>query len=563
MRPQNRIIITILAAALMSALAVHAAEEEPKKEGGFIGRITGIFKKKEETPPPAPEKPAEPEKPKTTPKAKSTASTDSSKKKSSPAPAATKSTKSTSVAKTTPAKSEPAKTTASTEKKTEEKPKETAKTPEAPKTEPAKPAEDKKTVETKDSKPVATPEPAKTAAAAAPAPPAPTPAVNAPTSTRTPSASASSAFSAPASSRDELKHDDNEFGKMGDDQPIDVTKSAAASSVSNKENRTLTERPNAPATPLPSTKDVSWDIVKIDGRDYVTGDSIHRFYRFSTHKIEGKHVWFRSTNLIMKAGLGSQELLINNIKFILSFPVATSGGKALFSRLDLCKLIDPVLRPSYITGAEPFNTVVLDAGHGGHDSGAKGVYGYEKDFTLKMAFAVKSALEKRGFKVIMTRSTDTFISRTGRVAIANRTPNCIFVSLHFNSGGSSATGIETFALTPQGAAASLERGGGYNISGRTGNQQDSENIALATAVHALVIHRFKLVDRGIKRAQWTVLTGCEKPGILFEGGFITNSSECRLVASQTYREALANTMGDAIQNYQRALKTNYVQPSRR
>ena len=407
-----------------------------------------------------------------------------------------------------------------------------------------------------EKKPAESKEEPKTAEAPKETKPAPASA----SSSRVPAAVATSAFASikPSSARDEKPS-----AKDDDDKPMDVTRSGASTGVSNPESRTLTEHPSS-STPLPPTKDGGWDVVKISGRDYVTGDSIHRFYRFSTYKVEGQHIWFRSNNLIMKATFDSQELLINNIKFVLSFPVESSGGRAVFSRLDLCKLIDPVLRPSYIRGADPFNTVVLDAGHGGHDSGAKGVYGYEKDYTLKMAYAVKSSLEKRGFKVIMTRTTDAFISRTGRVAIANKTPNCIFISLHFNSGGSSATGIETFALTPQFASASLERGGGYNSSGLTGNQQDSENIALATALHALVIHRFKLVDRGIKRAQWTVLTGCQKPGILFEGGFITNSKECQLVAAQTYREALANTIGDAVMNYRRALQpTTIGQPSRR
>ncbi len=319
--------------------------------------------------------------------------------------------------------------------------------------------------------------------------------------------------------------------------------------------------PKAASTPTPAPEvatrlpsNTGWQIVKIGGRDYITGDSIHQFYRFSTYKVEGQHVWLRSNNLVMKGTIGSQEMLINNIKFILSYPVQESGGKALFSRLDLCKLIDPVLRPTYISDAEVFDTVVIDAGHGGHDAGARGVYGYEKDFALKMAFALKDTLTKRGFKVILTRSTDTFITLSGRVAIANATPNSIFISLHFNSGGSAATGIETFALTPQGSSASLERGGGYNAYGLTGNSHDSANIALATAVHAMVISKFKFVDRGIKRAQWSVLTGCKKPGILFEGGFVTNGTECRLIASDTYRQSVTAAMADAVINYRTALK---------
>ncbi len=302
-----------------------------------------------------------------------------------------------------------------------------------------------------------------------------------------------------------------------------------------------------------------WEIVKIGGRDYVTADSIRNFYNplygFNTFRLQGNHFWLGSSKLILKASIGSQEMLINNIKFILSFPVQSSNGKVLFSRLDLCKLIDPVLCPSHIQNPEHFDTVVIDAGHGGHDAGARGIYGHEKDFALKMAMAVRTALMQRGFKVILTRSTDTFLTLGGRVAIANQTPNSIFISLHFNSGGSAASGIETWALTPQSAAATISRGGGYNVNGVTGNKQDSANIALATAVHANVISRFKFVDRGIKRAQWSVLTGCKRPGILFEGGFVTNAKECLLVASDTYRQQVSAAIGDAVVNYRKALST--------
>ena len=302
-----------------------------------------------------------------------------------------------------------------------------------------------------------------------------------------------------------------------------------------------------------------WEIVKIGGRDYVTAESIRNFYNpvygFTTFRVQGTHFWLGSSKLILKAQIGSQEMLINNIKFILSFPVVEYNGKVLFSRLDLCKLIDPVLYPSHIQNAEFFDTVVVDAGHGGHDAGARGVYGYEKDFALKMAMSVRTALMQRGFKVILTRATDTFITLSGRVAIANQTPKSIFLSFHFNSGGAAATGIETWALTPQSAAATISRGGGFNVNGVTGNKQDSANIALATAVHANVISRFKFVDRGIKRAQWSVLTGCKRPGILFEGGFVTNGAECQLVASETYRQQVSAAIGDAVVNYRKALES--------
>ena len=263
----------------------------------------------------------------------------------------------------------------------------------------------------------------------------------------------------------------------------------------------------------------------------------------------------------MKATIGSQDLLINNIKFVLNDPVLELNGKPCFSRLDLCKLIDPVLRPSYINTSSGFDTVVVDAGHGGHDSGARGIYGYEKDFALKLAFSLKSALEQNGLKVVMTRSTDTFISLGGRVQFANKIPNSIYVSLHFNSGPSTGTGIETFALTPQGAS-SVYGPRSVDAYSFNGNQRDSENIALATAIHASVVNHFKLVDRGVKRARWYVLTGLERPGVLFEGGFVTSPNDGRLIAAENFRKELAETICQAIMNYKRALKPGPATPAR-
>ena len=298
---------------------------------------------------------------------------------------------------------------------------------------------------------------------------------------------------------------------------------------------------------------MKWRIIQQGGLHYVGSTDLQRFYQFASHQFDGKHLWLKSSTIVLKASVGSSELLLNNVKFILSFPVQAAQGEALFSRLDLSKLIDPVLRPTHITDGSLFDTVVVDAGHGGHDVGARGVYGYEKNYALQLSEVLREALQTRGLKVLLSRPGDEFVTLTRRVAIANQTPRCIFISLHFNSGGSSATGIETFALTPQGGAASLERGGGVNWSGLVGNSHDSANIALATAVHAQVVSRFRLVDRGIKRAQWSVLSGCTRPGILFEGGFVTNREDGLRIASPSYQRMIANAIADGIMNYRKAL----------
>jgi len=342
---------------------------------------------------------------------------------------------------------------------------------------------------------------------------------------------------------------------------IDVTDSIASNHDMEGEPEDGPVTPPAGSKPekttdiKPTTSNAmpGWELLHYQSRDYITANSIHRFYRFNNVSVEGKSVWFRSPVLIMKASLGSQELLINNIKFVMSYPVVMLNNQPCFSRLDLCKLIDPVLRPSYIGSTKPFDTVVIDPGHGGSDSGAKGIYGYEKDFALKLGMHLKRVLEQRGLRVVMTRTNDVFLSLGSRVAVANKTPNCIYISLHFNSGGSAATGIETFALSPQGSS-SIYGARSVDYLAFQGNKLDSENIALATAVHAGVVHHFKLVDRGVKRARWQVLKGLTKPGILFEGGFVTNANDGRLIAADNFRQELATTIAQSVINYRNALQ---------
>ena len=295
-----------------------------------------------------------------------------------------------------------------------------------------------------------------------------------------------------------------------------------------------------------------WKIVKYNGGEYVSDKNVHEFYRFETFAPSGRDRVFRSKTVLMRWKTGTQDIYINNIKFSLSFPVVESGGKALISVIDLAKLIDPVLRPKYISRKNKITTVIIDPGHGARDSGAVGVYGYEKDYALSLGLRLRKALEARSFKIKMTRSTDTFLSLDQRVAFANRVDNAIFVSVHFNSSGNrSANGIETYALAPQGTAST--NGGGASGSSHNGNARDAENIALATAVHAMVIHRVDAIDRGIKRARFNVLRGINKPAILFEGGFVTNSSEGRKIHSEAYLDQLARSIAEAIVRFQKVL----------
>lgn len=304
-----------------------------------------------------------------------------------------------------------------------------------------------------------------------------------------------------------------------------------------------------------------WDVVKMEGRDYVSVENIKSFYNFAKITRSGQDVTLENPKVEMKLRVGSQECRMNNVKFVFSYPVSTSGGKVLVSRMDLAKLIDPVLRPNYIQNAGDFRTVILDAGHGGKDAGATNPFGTESAYTLKLAGKVKTQLEAKGYKVLLTRTSNRFLTLQERVDIANAVnEQALFISLHFNSGGKEARGIETFTLSPQGIA---HYGSGLkasDFSNRNGNAHDSANIALATAVHGSVLRRLggNSFDRGIKRARWSVLSGVRHPAILLEAGFVSHPYEARLIENEAYHNAVAAGIADAVVKYRFAVNRQPV-----
>lgn len=296
-----------------------------------------------------------------------------------------------------------------------------------------------------------------------------------------------------------------------------------------------------------------WKLVNHNGRDYVRFKDVQSFYRFQRYERDGRHIWLRSTSLVLKAAVESDELYLNNVKFCLSYPILEMDGQVLVSRMDLAKLLDPVMRPAFINNRILFDTVVLDPGHGGQDPGARGVLGWEKDYALDLGLRLRKVLQAKNFKVKMTRETDVFISREGRYRVANAAPNSIFISLHFNSNVRTASGVETYALSPTGAASTDQPNRLSDGRILSGNNRDAENIALATAVHAMVLFKMKCIDRGIRRARWTVLTGLDRPGILFEGGFVTSPTEGASIHTSVYRDQLAQSILGGILNYRNAV----------
>jgi N-acetylmuramoyl-L-alanine amidase len=297
-----------------------------------------------------------------------------------------------------------------------------------------------------------------------------------------------------------------------------------------------------------------WTLVKHDGRDYVPIEEVAKFYSFTQVTYSDDNINLEGATLRMLGGVNSRELYLNGLKFILSFPIIRADDRILLSRMDLSKLVEPVLRPAKIL-AKPVRTLVLDAGHGGFDQGAQSILGKEKDFALDVVQRARDLLLKAGFNVRLTRSADVFVPLEDRAAFANRQSAAVFVSVHFNAGArEDAEGLETYSLAPRGVPSTNSLNLTLSdLQPCIGNTRDPENIALATAMHAALITRVGGSDRGIKRARFIVLRDSNIPGVLIEGGFLTNPQDRVRIATPIYRQLLAQAILQGILSYNRAL----------
>lgn len=302
-----------------------------------------------------------------------------------------------------------------------------------------------------------------------------------------------------------------------------------------------------------------------DGVDYVNMRDVCKRYEYvPLSGQQGRLVYGKpgskrqaqqgTRNYMLTLFPGKQDFYVEYYRFILTHKVLMHESNVYISSVDFEKLVDPVLNPN-LSKSRKFTTVVLDAGHGGHDAGAVSPYAREKDCNLALALKVRRKLESKGFKVVMTRSGDYFLTLGERVAIANRVPNAIFVSIHHNSSGrSAAQGIETFTLAPHGTTSPFART--RRTENLSGNNQDSENIALAAAVHSHVLHGLRgkgkpTPDRGIQRARFSVLCTIRCPAILFEAGFVSNPSEGGRITQAVYQDMLAEYISEGILRYQK------------
>ena len=221
--------------------------------------------------------------------------------------------------------------------------------------------------------------------------------------------------------------------------------------------------------------------------------------------------------------------------------------------------------------------IVIDAGHGGHDTGTIGPTGLmEKDLCLDVALRLGKIIQQRlpGADIVYTRSDDTFIPLEERTNIANQAKADLFISIHANSSQDhAARGVETYYLNLKGSAEAMEVAARENASSDQGihdledmvkkiarNEKIDESKEFAEDIQDSLAKRMQktsktVKDRGVRKAPFVVLIGADMPSILTEISFLSNPADEKLLKQPEYRQRVAEGLYQGVASYLQSLNS--------
>jgi N-acetylmuramoyl-L-alanine amidase len=221
--------------------------------------------------------------------------------------------------------------------------------------------------------------------------------------------------------------------------------------------------------------------------------------------------------------------------------------------------------------------IVIDAGHGGHDTGTIGPTGLmEKDLCLDVALRLGKIIKQRlpGAEVVFTRSDDSFIPLEERTAIANEAHADLFISIHANSSQDhGARGIETYYLNLKGSPEAMEVAARENAVANVGihdledlvkkiarNEKIDESKEFAEDIQASLSQRVQkanktVKNRGVRKAPFVVLIGADMPSILTEISFLSNPADEQLLKQPENRQRVAEGLYQGVASYLQSLNS--------
>lgn len=268
--------------------------------------------------------------------------------------------------------------------------------------------------------------------------------------------------------------------------------------------------------------------------------------------------------------IGSDVVLLGDEKIFLSQPLDRAQQAIIVPRDFREKVMERLSAAPVEKAARPFK-VIVDCGHGGSDPGAIGRKGTkEKEIVLDIAKRLRDKLQESGIKVIMTRDRDESVSLEKRTEITSKNSADLFVSIHANSEPSHrATGIEVYSCQYLGRKEKKEdqRRKNHRLMFSSlemkRNDEDLEKIveslldkhktsaspALAAIIGRELSRDLKVRNRGSMKSKFFVVRNNLIPAVLVEVGFLSNTSEEKLLKKSSYRQTIAESLARSIKAY--------------
>ena len=264
---------------------------------------------------------------------------------------------------------------------------------------------------------------------------------------------------------------------------------------------------------------------------------------------------------------------VDHYRYVVDVVAAPPGQARLINAktnpvgLKLRPQINPTITRVNVQAMPLKKVIVIDPGHGGHDPGALGAQGYEKDVNLAAALALKARLERSPkYRVVLTREDDNYVPLEERVRVAQRAGADLFISLHSDSGGDAAVkGASVYTLSDKAsnrAARFVKQDDWFMKASLTGDRgvqdilfdltQRATKNRSSTFANTLMSHidgKAPLLRRSHRDAGFMVLLAPEVPAVLLEMGFVTNPDDEERLRDPAKRAQFMSAVGDSIDDY--------------
>ncbi len=234
----------------------------------------------------------------------------------------------------------------------------------------------------------------------------------------------------------------------------------------------------------------------------------------------------------------TRESTVNGTQVYFLYPMLLKNNEPYISEVDFLTCLDPLLR--YKTPVKlGMKTIMIDAGHGGSDPGAVNGSHQEKVYTLQIAKRLQTQLEKLGFRVIMTRTGDTYPTLQDRAALCKKYKPDLYISIHCNSStNKTPAGIETYRAVPVGGTET--KGSKVKTAKQSANEYDANSSRLAFEIQKGMVAATGGTDRGTRHQAIYVIGNATCPAVLVEVGYLSNTAELKKITTADYQNKIVS-----------------------